>query len=302
MKPSRLSAVNIGVLLLIFSLVTITACQKENSDNNNPTQEEEASRAASEGDGEAENIFNGIFDDAMGVDNEVGVSGSGVFFGRDSLISVPRCFTVTILRPTANPFPVRVIVDFGTTGCIGPDGRTRKGKVITEYTNRLIIPGAMATTTFDGYYVDDVKVEGTHKITNTSEPPTVLRRFRTEVINGKLTKPNGNFVEWNSTKVIVQTEGLLTPEIPRDDAFRIEGSARGRAKRGALIVIWESTITDPLIRKFICRHIVKGRIRTVRANVTSQSPWVAVLDFGTGNCDNQATLTVNGVSRQITLP
>jgi hypothetical protein len=27
-----------------------------------------------------------------------------------------------------------------------------------------------------------------------------------------------------------------------------------------------------------------------------------VLDFGNGQCDNQAILTINGVSRQITLP
>jgi hypothetical protein len=303
MKLFRFSAVNLAALVLGFSLLTFTACQKETSDANSAAQEEEASRAASEGDGEAETVFNAIFDDAMGVDNEVGVSGSGVFYGRtDSMTTVPRCFTVTVTRPTTNPFPVRIVVDFGTTGCPGPDGHIRRGKIITEYTNRLIVPGAIATTTFDGFFVDSIKVEGTHKITNTSEPPTVLRRFRTEVINGKITKPSGNFVEWNSTKVVVQVEGLLTPEMPRDDVFRIEGTATGRVRRGNIIVLWNSTVTEPLFRRFTCRHIVKGRIRTVRGNLTTQSPWIAVLDFGNGQCDNQAILTINGVSRQITLP
>ena len=65
-------------------------------------------------------------------------------------------------------FPVKVVIDFGTTGCRGLDGHYRKGKIITEYTNRLIVPGAFATTRFDGFYVDTIKVEGIHKITNTS--------------------------------------------------------------------------------------------------------------------------------------
>ncbi|MBL0268925.1 MAG: hypothetical protein IPP99_09740 [Chitinophagaceae bacterium] len=91
-------------------------------------------------------------------------------------------------------------------------------------------------------------------------------------------------------------------EMPRDDVFKIEGTAYGRVKRGNLLVRWESSITEPLIRRFTCRWIVKGRIRSVRANLPSNSPWIAILDFGAGNCDNQAVLTINGNSRQITLP
>jgi hypothetical protein len=47
---------------------------------------------------------------------------------------------------------------------------------------------------------------------------------------------------------------------------------------------------------------VKGRIRTIRINSLPTSPWVAVLDFGNGNCDNLAIITINGVPHQITLP
>jgi hypothetical protein len=298
----RLNVINLSALLLIFTLVTFVACQKENSGETD-AQEAEASIAAGEADGESESIFDGVFDDAMGVDNEVGVSGSGVFYGRgDSLTPVPRCFTVTITHPSGAVFPARVVVDFGTIGCPGPDGHIRRGKMITEYTNRLIVPGASATTTFDGFYVDSVKVEGSHKILNTSELPNVPRRYKVQVIAGKLTKPNGNFSEWNSTKIITQVDGILTPDFPRDDAFKIEGNANGNLKRGNLIVRWESAITEPLLRRFTCRWIVKGRIRTVKANSPANTPWVSVLDFGTGLCDNQATLTINGVSRQITLP
>ena len=95
-------------------------------------------------------------------------------------------------------------------------------------------------------------------------------------------------------------EGLATI-LPGDDIFRIEGSAHGRVQRGNLIVRWESNILEPLIKRFNCRWIVRGKIRTVRVNTNASSPWVAVLDFGNGICDNLAMITINGVSRQITL-
>lgn len=285
-------------LTLLIALFTVISCQKEKSGNGSENQQEmEASRVSSEADGEAESIFNGIFDDAIGVNDQVGIGGTGVF-GR-----VAACPDVTITPLTAAPFPVKVTLDFGVNGCVGNDGHFRKGKIITIYTNRLLIPGAEATTEFDNFYFDSIKVEGVHKITNTSAPQNTPpeRKFKVEVINGKLTRPNGNFIEWNSVKTITQIAGLDTV-IPLDDVFRVEGASNGKVKRGNLIVLWQSTITEPLIKRFNCRWIVKGRIRTLRANTNTTSPWVAVLDFGNGNCDNHAILTINGVPHQITLP
>lgn len=230
----------------------------------------------------------------MGVNDEVGIEGVG------TLNRLTPCYTITVTR--LNPpdaFPVKVVIDFGTTGCRGLDGHFRKGKIITEYTGRLLIAGTSATTTFDGFYVDSIKVEGTHKIANTSSSNTI-RQYTVDVTNARLTKPSGNYVEWRNHKVITQLEGLLTIA-PTDDMFKIEGSAAGKVKKGALLVAWESNIMEPLVKKYSCRWIMKGKIRTVRANTIANSPWIATLDFGAGTCDNLAVITINGVSRQITL-
>ena len=273
----------------------IVSCKKETSqDGTEAQQQQEASMVSSESDAEAEIVFNDVFDDAMGVNDEVGIEGVG------TLNRITPCYTITITRTNPSAvFPVRIVVDFGTTGCRGLDGHIRKGKIITEYTNRLLIAGAVATTTFDGFYVDSIKVEGTHKIANTSTS-NITRQFTVDVTNAKLTKPSGNFVEWSNHKVITQAEGLGTAT-PFDDIFKIEGTAHGRVKRGALLVAWESNILEPLIKKFSCRWIAKGKVKAVRINTTATSPWVAVLDFGDGTCDNQAVITINGVSHQITL-
>jgi len=296
----RLNLTQLVTIALFFSLLMVTSCQKENSQTgSDDDQQIEASRASSEADGESESVFNGIFDDAIGVNDEVGIGGTGIF-GRTA-----ACPDVTVVRLNGTaPFPVKIIFDFGANGCVGRDGHLRKGKITTIYTARLIAPGAMATTTFDGFYYDSIKVEGTHKITNTSPSVTTqpaTRQFTADVIDGKLTKPSGNFIEWNSHKIITQIEGIGT-NLPLDDIFRVEGNARGKVKRGNLIVIWESNIMEPLIKKFSCRWISKGKVKTVRASTTANGPWVAVLDFGAGTCDNQAIITINGIPHQITLP
>lgn len=302
----RFSLTQLVASFFILSLLSLVSCGKENSTSGTNAQEEEVSTASGESDAEAESTFSEFFDDALGANNDVGLEGSGVFFFRgDTLTPVARCFTVTITHPNNTPFPQHIVVDFGTTGCTGPDGHVRRGKIIIDYTAKLLYPGSVATTTFDGFYVDNVHVEGTHKISNISVVASpITLKYKVEVINGKLTKTNGNYIEWNSTRTITQTDGRITPLDPRDDAFKIEGNANGLVRRSTLLVRWESTITDPLARRFTCRWIVKGRVRTVRVNLPNPAtnPWAAVLDFGAGTCDNQATLTINGQTRQITLP
>jgi len=110
-------------LFAIASLLTfsVVACQKEKSTTQDPVEQYEmnVSKLSSEADTEAEIIYDGIFDDAMGVNDEVGMGGMGIF-GR-----LNACPTVTITRPNAPaPFPVRVVLDFGT-GCVARDGHYR---------------------------------------------------------------------------------------------------------------------------------------------------------------------------------
>ena len=303
-SPTRLA------VLVLVSLIVFGSCQKESSaDANN--QEEFASQASSEADAESDDIFNEVFDNVMGVNADVAFGGTGVFGQMNPGASggtarLTACPDVTITHLSAvNPFPVKIVMDFGT-GCTGRDGRTRSGKIITEYTNRLFVPGAIATTIFVDYTVDSIKVQGKHTITNQSEPPTNVNcpthKWKVTVEDAKLTKPNGNYVEWNSTKTVTQIEGMCTPFDPLNDIYKIAGSSHGKAKRGDLLIAWNSEITEPLIKKFTCRWLVKGIIRTARVNLTTNSPWVATINYGTGDCDNKAVVTINGVLHNITLP
>ena len=303
-SPTRL------IVVVLFSLSLFGSCKKETSADT--AEEELASQASSEADAESDDLFNEVFDNVMGVNTDVALGGTGVFGrmnpGIDGVTArVNACPNVTIsfLSGVINTFPMRIVMDFGT-GCTGRDGRYRAGKIITEYTKRLIHPGAIATTVFDNYRIDSTQVQGKLIITNQSDPPTstncMTHKWKVAVEDGKLMKPNGNYTEWNCTRTITQSEGNCTPYSPLDDIYKITGSANGKVKRGNLLVAWNSEVTDPLIKKFTCRWLVKGMIRTTRLNLSTNSPWVATINYGNGDCDNKAIVTVNGVSHNITLP
>src|SRR6186713_323225 len=193
LNPARLAAV------VFASLIVFGSCQKESSADAN-LQEEFASQASSEADAESDDVFNEVFDNVMGVNADVAFGGTGVFGQMNPGTSggtarLTACPDVTITHLSAvNPFPVKVVMDFGT-GCTGRDGRTRSGKIVTEYTKRLFEFGAIATTEFDNFTIDSIKVQGRHVITNQGEPistsPTlcIRHRWKVEVRDAKLTKP-----------------------------------------------------------------------------------------------------------------
>lgn len=288
----------------LLVIILFTGCKKEHSDSLNDNEEQQAALETSVAETEAEFAYNDVFDNAMGVSTEVGVGGVGVFgkiirlSGRLLEVDTTRCFTVTISPQQPGVFPKTVEINFGN-GCTS-QGHTRYGKIKTIYTGRLTQPGSSATTTFDNYQIDSVRVEGSQKITNITPSGTAQRQYEVQVTEGRLTKPSGNFVLWQSHRTIKQVEGNGT-ESGQDDIFSINGTEQGKVKANGFIFSWNSEITEPLMKKFICRWISKGRIKTIRETLPSDTRWLSVLDYGNGDCDNKAVITINGLAHQITL-
>ncbi|MBI2730540.1 MAG: hypothetical protein HYX40_07300 [Sphingobacteriales bacterium] len=287
MKTISLTTKSIAAILLGGTLF-FAACKKESSVSNSQA-ESAATVEASQNDAEAEGEFNDVYDNVVSINagESLGlVDGAGIF-GRED--SVGRCFTVTVSPATPGVFPKTVTIDFGTA-CTGKDGKTRSGKIISVFTGHLAEAGNSVTTTFDNYMVDSFKIEGTHKIINTSTSNN--RSFNIIVSGAKITKPNGKWYTWDSNKVVVQVEGNGTPRWPFDDIFEITGSKSGSNSAGKT---WSATVIDKLIRKGDCRWIVQGTVSLSR-NGNS-----AILNYGSGTCDNKATITANGQTIEITL-
>ena len=162
-----------------------------------------------------------------------------------------------------------------------------------------MIPGAAASVSFEDFQIDSIAIDNstTYTMTNTGTQDNL--QFTVDA-NAKLSKPNGNYSEWYSHKIVSRIEGNLT-STPLDDVLKVEGKASGKTKRNDFIVAWKAEITEPYIKKFTCRWVSQGVIKTGRENLSSNSQWFGVLDYGSGNCDNHATLTINGIKYEITL-
>jgi hypothetical protein len=287
--------------IALFGTLIFASCKKESSPliepiTNAPTEVAATVQATTE-DAQTEEQFDDVFNITASIGTaeageDLGLGGN--VSGMDELgatnLNGRRCYTVTVVPNIPGVFPKTVTIDFGN-GCLGRDGKYRKGKIVSIYTNRMLVPGAKISTTFLNYYVDSFKIEGTHITENTST--SNMQGWKVSVLDAKITNTNTDkWRKWNSVKNILQIAGNGTPHYPLDDVYKITGGARGSNSVGHN---WSASIVEPLIKKFTCRWIVKGTVNLVRDGRE------ALLDYGNGDCDNQAILYINGIGYPITL-
>jgi len=287
------------LVIMLSGLVIISSCKKNSIGNDTNA---DLTLQAGKSDAISDAQFDDVFNIAMGVQSSdvgenIGIgTAAGIIYRTTnvektkSTDSTVRCFTVTVDPTTLHVFPKTVTIDFGS-GCIGKDGKLRKGKIITTYTGPMFISGSMATTTFDNYNVDSFKIEGTHTVKNTSTSNSIS--WSVKVTAGKITNTlNGRWHQWDGERIHQQLQGSDTPYDFSDDEFQITGSSTGSNSKG---ISWTSTITEPLLRKVSCHWIGAGKIEIER------NGHQGILDFGDGSCDNKVTITINGISYDISL-
>lgn len=294
-----------ATLFIAATLFSVASCKKDNSSN--PKMDDPdpiATVDAAQGDADASGQFYDVFNVTMGV--QEGDAGEDIGLGTAANIlykpagpgetyspnNPASCFTVTVTPKIRLQFPKTVTIDFGG-GCLGKDGKLRKGKIVTIFTGPMRIPGSKTSTTFLDYSVDTFAIAGTVTVENSSL--SNKQAWRMEVLNGKITNTqNGFWRKYAGVKEREQTEGNGTPLYLQDDVFKITGKAQGSNSNGNE---WASKIISPIIRKYSCNWRSKGTVEINRKNNTA----VATLDYGDGTCDDKATLTINGVAHTITL-
>jgi len=193
------------------------------------------------------------------------------------------CPTVTLAQPWGT-WPNTITIDYGPTGCLGPNGEhLLKGKIIITQTAEMFTAGAKRTKSFENFYVDDVRVEGTKTWTNNGKDASGSWSYTRTATDMKLTYPDGTFSTWNHTHTATLVQGALTPT-HRDNVWNITGSTLGTNRNGKA---FSATIIEPLVKRGNCRWITQGTIQITRDGKTS------TLDFGNGACDRLARLTLS---------
>ena len=203
--------------------------------------------------------------------------------------ALPSCVTQTIVH---NGTTVTITWEFDAAGCAMPNGNTYQGTVTIVRDRDLQAHSITGSVSFDQFYVNGINIAGSsnfvRQLHNTNGNPEVTHTFDITV-----TFPNGDVAIRQGTRTREWAQGFGTP-MHTDDIFLITGSAHVQFRNGVVI---DYVITSPLHREPPCRYFVSGVVEITKNGQT------ATLDYGNGNCDNEATLTLpNGQTRVITLP
>jgi len=201
------------------------------------------------------------------------------------------CPVITITHPASVLWPKTVTVDYGT-GCTGFNDNTRSGKIIIEVTGPRLQTGSKRTITFDNYFFNEIRVEGTKVLENKGYNSNQNLLVSVKLTGGKLTLPDGKTIERSFDHQREWTAGLLTKNI-WDDECLITGTATGKNIND---VVYTNTIISALHWKRVCRFIVAGVVSMERDGKD-----VIELNYGSGECDAKAVVTKGGMSKEILL-
>ena len=251
--------------LSLVLVAVYTGCKKKTIDTDTSSATDNAS---------AENSFSTVFRST----NE----------NSDSVAVRSSCTNIMITTTTTNinHYPKTLTIDYGSTGCNG-----YKGSYSAVFTGPFKTQGSIITITYNNYYDGAYQVDAdSHTITNTGVSSAGNPVYTVSVVNGRLTSSSGTS-KWNATKSIEWTVGSTSPW--GDDVFLISGTTSGTSAKG---VTYSTVINTPLKMAAGCDYIESGVL-----TLTPQSGDNRVFDFGNGACDNQATVTIDGVVFNITM-
>ncbi|MEY5042044.1 MAG: hypothetical protein RLZZ414_1603 [Bacteroidota bacterium] len=271
-----------SLLVAAFTGLLFTACKKEEVKN----ELSESSQVSSKNNNQAQLTYN-LIDDA--------VSAEVINIEKDMNGDVKQKLTLIGTCPTINytadnsekpTYVATMTIDFGTA-CI-QDGVTRKGKIIISKNGKFNATGTVTTVTLENYEVNGFKIEGTLTRTVKGFTGTWLSgtwEYDVKVENGKVTGPNNTYFTWES-------ERNVSVNLPSFD-ISTTGEAEGVDLFGKPYTV---TITTPLVIKRNCDYIVSGVLEVAPTGVEKR-----VVNYGSGTCDNNVTITVGDKVYNVTL-
>jgi hypothetical protein len=213
--------------------------------------------------------------------------------GNNEIMEGSACVTATLDSATKT-----ITVEFGKntdgtySNCMCNDGRNRRGKITVTYTGgNYKDSGSVKTVNLVEFYRNDNKVEGARVITNLGRNTAGNYHWSVQETNMKITRVDGKFHTWSSTRDREMLAGYNT-YVWSDDEYQLTGNASGVNQNN---INYTANITTPLHRLMSCKYIDKGVIE-----FSNDKGATRVIDYGNGTCDNQATVTVTGSRGRIT--
>lgn len=273
------------LMLALIMIAVLAACGDEDLTENQADASEVVSSEA-----EMDAIFEDI-DDLSSVSLESADSNSGGRIAEGDIDDDRLCDGVFSYEGTRERGTVTL--DFGD-GCIDAKGNVRKGIITISHTGSYFLSGSTTVLAFVDYSINDIQVEGKRTVTNITEDDRDTLTFSVTLEGGKVTWTDGSFATREVDHVRVWERALN----PINDRILVSGTASGTTRRG---ITYSSAIQEDLVFVRSCRRSRRAGLPVDGVNVITTSNKVITLDFGDGECDNEVTVTVNGVEEDLTL-
>ena len=210
---------------------------------------------------------------------------------RTTETTIGGCATVT--NDTVS-IPHVLTIDFGTgtPSCTCVDGKIRSGKIIVTYTGHYKDAGSTHTITYSNYFVNGNQLSGSKTVTNEGTNGSG-QVYYTVTVNDTLNLGAGNgYIAWTGNRTRTWLTGYTTTD-RSDDSYLISGTTSIRRANGNTFTM---NITTPLQVAYICPWIEAGVV-----TVTGPGGGTRTLNYGSGNCDSEAELTIGTHTYNITL-
>jgi hypothetical protein len=279
----------IPAIVLVLGMGTLSSCNKDKevspANTTKPTSEQNftTAKATLEVIEELQNLN----DLAMTVSMDGSASPQAT--GRIAAIKELPCGTVNH-QVNEETGAGTITVDYGS-GQRCADDVLRKGKII--FTITVSAEGNGVNAEFVGYEANSKKLDGHYTVGITINDAVNYMIYTYDFKNAVLTYADGSKISWNSNYVI--NFGYDMGETENDTpiiTWEMTGGITGLNHQGKA---FSAQITSPLSLDVYCAYgITKGTYL-----LTAEGYSEAVYDFGNGQCDNLATLTIDGKSEQI---
>jgi hypothetical protein len=277
LKVFRKGALSLLVLGLVF-----TSCSKDETATEQVNQSDDTTEVQRSAEiDQIDNVVGDLVIDAYeGQENSE--SGRNSYTG-----DIPECVTITVVAQQGYR---QVTLDFGTEGCV-VNGHLIQGQLIFEYTRDIEAQQIMISYDLVDFYFDAKNVIGSRNIlkelSNDNGNPQFTHDLSVTVI-----WPNGAQASREGTRIREWVEGFGSG-VFSDNVFEITGDWTATFVNGNTHTY---EVIVPLRREVICYYFVSGSFDVQRTN------FGGVFDYGSGDCDNQATFTFNnGTEIPITL-
>lgn len=278
---------NVAIMAVaVFGMsVFISSCKRDKDDNSIIDSEQT-------GYAEEQLVLEQIYTNADRVVDRAFALGASSLKGGDNPLG--GC-TVITTDTTDNPDLHVMTIDFGGAGCLGYDGRTRTGRLIVFFAHKVksTEKGYYRRTEFNMYTVDGHRVGG-HREMWYNGTGTIGRHSHNIVSVDTIYLPqNTGKVTGASERTREWFEGSATPQTA-DDVYRFTGFGNFIRPNGEKYYL---EIAKPLVDALSCNWINEGV-----TNIYPEGATQRVLDYGEGDCENDAVINVNGVKRIAKIP